>query len=114
MAADEIFETKTEPTFLADSMLETSWAQPTRRKWTTLTSFGVQVLAIGGLLVLPLWRTVGFPALRMVSTPVMLGHRVAPEPSSRPRTSVATTAPNRSPVRRLLAPTQIPTIISAI
>ena len=34
----------------ADSLLETSWAQRTRGSWTTLTSFGLQVLIIGLLL----------------------------------------------------------------
>ncbi len=33
--------------WFAESMLETSWAQRARRSWTTLTSFGLQVLIIG-------------------------------------------------------------------
>ena len=47
----------------ADSLLETSWAQRTRRSWTTLTSFGLEALAIGVLLVVPLWKTVGLPSV---------------------------------------------------
>ena len=39
----------------AESILETSWAQRTRRSWTTLTSFGLQALVIGVLLLLSLW-----------------------------------------------------------
>ena len=41
----------------ADSMLETSWAQRGRRSWTTLTSFGVQAVAIGVLLMIPILQT---------------------------------------------------------
>ncbi len=67
----------------ADSMLETSWAQRARRSWTTLTSFGLQALAISLLLLLPLWKTVGLPSARTVSTPVSLG-RVAVDTAARP------------------------------
>ena len=45
----------------ADSLLETSWAQRTRRSWTTLTSFGLQAVVIGLLLMIPLLKTVGLP-----------------------------------------------------
>jgi protein TonB len=57
----------------ADSLLETSWAQRSRRSWTTLTSFGLEALAIGLLLLLPLWKTVGLPAARTLTTPVSWG-----------------------------------------
>lgn len=57
----------------ADSLLETSWAQYSRRSWTTLTSFGLEAVVIGILLLLPLWKTVGLPSARTVSTPVTLG-----------------------------------------
>ncbi len=72
-----------EDTMFAESMLETSWAQRARRSWTTLTSFGLQALIIGCLLLLPLWKTIGLPAARTVSTPISLG-RVAVE-TTRPR-----------------------------
>jgi periplasmic protein TonB len=62
----------------ADSMLETSWAQRSRRSWTTLTSFGLQVVIIAVLLVLPLWKTVGLPSVRALPTPVSWG---APPPA---------------------------------
>ena len=77
-----------EDTMFADSMLETSWAQRTRRSWTTLTSFGLQALVIGLLLLLPLWKTVGLPSARVVSTPISAG-RFAPEPALQPRTGSA-------------------------
>jgi protein TonB len=57
----------------AESMLETSWAQRTRRGWTTFTSFGLQALVIGVLLLLPLWKTIGLPSARVLPTPLSLG-----------------------------------------
>lgn len=56
----------------AESMLENSWGQRTRQGWTTFTSFGVQAVVIGLLLVLPLWKTVGLPPARVLPTPVTL------------------------------------------
>jgi len=54
----------------ADSLLETSWAYRGRRSWTTLTSFGLQAVVVGVLLVIPLLTTVGLPTSRTVSTPI--------------------------------------------
>src|SRR5215472_19236916 len=61
----------------AESLLETSWAQRSRRSWTTATSFGLQVLAIAVLLAIPLLTTVGVPLSRTVSTPITMGRRDA-------------------------------------
>jgi len=63
----------------ADSLLETSWAQRSRRSWSTLTSFGLEALVVGVLLLLPLWKTVGLPSARPLSTPVSWG---APPPAA--------------------------------
>ena len=57
----------------ADSVLETSWAQRSRRSWTTLTSFGLQAVVIGLLLLVPLLTTAGLPSTRTVSTPISAG-----------------------------------------
>lgn len=59
----------------AESLLETSWAQRSRRGWMTATSFGLQAIVIGVLLTIPLLQTVGLPLARTVSTPVILGRR---------------------------------------
>ena len=64
------------PTMFSDSLLESSRGR-SRRSWATLTSFAFEMLAIGLLLLLPLWKTVGLPAARTLSTPIALGH-VAP------------------------------------
>ena len=57
----------------AESILQTSWAQRTQRSWTTLTSFGLQVIVIAALLAIPLWRTVGLPGGRVLQPPVTWG-----------------------------------------
>lgn len=64
----------------ADGLLETSWAKRLRRSWTILTSFGLQVVVIGLLLLLPLLRRVGLPSARTVSTPISAG-RADPGPA---------------------------------
>jgi len=96
----------------AASLLETSWAQRSRRSWTTLTSFGLEVLAIGLLLLLPLWKTVGMPSVRALSTPISAG-RLAPEPApARPHSG---SAPVHGPIIVLhpfTQPAHIPTTIS--
>ncbi|HEY3974262.1 MAG TPA: hypothetical protein VGM18_14755 [Candidatus Sulfotelmatobacter sp.] len=100
-----------EEKMFADSMLETSWSQRTHRKWTTLISFGVQVLAIVCLLLLPLWRTVGLPAVaRVVSTPVSMGSPGAPHPSPSPRPHVGSTT-QPALWHPLMPPAQMPIVI---
>ena len=49
------------------STLNSSWDERSRRGLTTLTSFGVQALVVGVLLVLPLLRPIGLPSLRHLS-----------------------------------------------
>ena len=51
----------------ADSLLESTWAQTSRRGWTTLASFALQALAVGGLLLLPLTYTEGLPKLKLLT-----------------------------------------------
>ncbi len=53
--------------------LDSSWEVRSRRGLTTLTSLGLQVLAVGILLVLPLLRPMGTPLLHQLSVPVSLG-----------------------------------------
>src|SRR5262252_1919339 len=74
-----------EDAMFAESMLETSWAERGRRGWTTLTSFGLQFVTIGLLLLMPLLTTVGLPSARSVSTPVSFGHT---DPGPTPRVRV--------------------------
>jgi periplasmic protein TonB len=101
-------------TIFADSMLETSWAQRARRSWTTLTSFGLQVVALGLLLLLPVLKTVGLPSARTVSTPITLGRRSPTPLVASPRTTAHYAAQNNLTPPRLVAPGHVPRIISMV
>ena len=95
----------------ADSMLETSWAQRSRRSWTTLTSFGLQAVAMGLLLVLPLIQPTALPFIKAVQPPVSL----APPPGAPPHRQPQ--APTRAAESNLLQgvlvmPHEIPRNIS--
>jgi len=72
----------------ANSMLDTSWAQRSRRGWMTLTSLGLQALAAASLLLLPLIGTSALPRLRPLSPPVSLAPPSGPPPTpSHPQSS---------------------------
>lgn len=92
----------------ADSLLETSWAQRSRRSWTTVTSFGLQAVVIGVLISIPLLTTVGVPFARIVSTPIMMGRRDSgPTPNTgHVRSAGIQIIPYTG---RLMAPGRIPT-----
>jgi protein TonB len=62
----------------ADSLLDTPWTDRSRRRWTTLVSFAVQVAAVGFLLLLPLLYTQGLPQLQSLAA------LVAPAPPPAP------------------------------
>lgn len=95
----------------ADSLLETSWAYRGRRSWTTLTSFGLQAVIIGLLLLIPILTTVGLPTSRTVSTPVGFFRR---DPGPVPHTPAGRTPTVQIvPVTgRIMAPGRIPRTIT--
>jgi periplasmic protein TonB len=63
----------------ADSLLQSSWAQRSRRSLSTLTSFGMQAIVISALILLSLLKSVMMPTAQTVSTPITMS-RLAPEP----------------------------------
>jgi protein TonB len=97
----------------AESMLETSWAQRTRQSWTTFTSFGLQAVVIGLLLVLPLWKTVGLPPSRVLPTPVSWG---APPPVGPTvhRQNTTTIVQSNVADKVLIAPREVPRQVAMI
>jgi protein TonB len=62
----------------ADYISSNSWANRSHRGWTALASFAAQMLAIAGLLVLPLFYTQAMPRL------ALLGAVIAPAPPPAP------------------------------
>jgi len=97
-----------ESKMFGDSLLETSWAQRTRRGWTTLTSFGLEAVIIGLLLLLPLLNTVGLPSTRPLTTPVTVGLRGAQPAAPRPRTAHTTIVASNFDRGRLMIPSRMP------
>ncbi|MFZ1008526.1 MAG: energy transducer TonB [Candidatus Sulfotelmatobacter sp.] len=91
---------------LADT-LHSSWAERSRRRWTTLTSFGLQALVTGILLLLPLLRPMGLPTFRQLTAPISLGQPLG-EPPAHVRTGGTMVAPSTSPVIFLRQPASIP------
>lgn len=96
----------------AESMLETSWPHRARRSWITLTSFGLQAIAVGLLLLIPILQTVGLPSGRVLPTPVSWG---APPPSSPVHHRQVTTL-NQSNLANnvVIAPRSIPPHVAMI
>ncbi len=66
----------------SDSTLETSWAEHTRRSWTTLTSFALQAVLTAILLLIPLIRPIALPFLKPLAMPVLLAPPPGPPPSA--------------------------------
>jgi periplasmic protein TonB len=87
--------------------LHTSWLERSRRRWTTLTSFGLQALVIDLLLVLPLLRPAGLPTFRQLTVPISLGQPLA-EPPAPAHSGVTAVAPSTLAVIFLRQPRTIP------
>ncbi len=92
----------------ADSMLENSWAHRSRRGWSTLTSFGMQFVVIGLVILLSILKSVVMPAVQTISTPVFLSP-LAPAPSTpHPHTGSTPTAPANPDAMVFRQPSSIP------
>jgi protein TonB len=68
-------------------MVDSSWSERLRRGWTTLTSFGLQSLVVGVLLLLPILRPSGLPLFHQLSRPISLGQPMGDPAPVRPRPS---------------------------
>lgn len=97
----------------AGSMRENSWAQRTRRSGTMLTSFGLQVLVIGLLLVVPLWKTVEPPSAHVLPTPVSWGVPPSVTPSLH-RQNITAIVPSNLADNVLIAPREVPRQVAMI
>lgn len=65
----------------ADPFCEFPWATSSRRAWTTLMSFGAQIIGLGMLLMLPLFYTERLPALRWMTAPISTPAPRVPAPA---------------------------------
>jgi periplasmic protein TonB len=96
------------------SLLQTSADQRLRRSWTTLSSFGLQALAMGLLLLLPLMRPDRIPLLHRLAAPVSLGQPMPDAPPTRARAGSATPTPSNLLNDHVMAPTRIPIGVTTI
>jgi protein TonB len=97
----------------ADSLLDSRWADRSRRGWTTLASFTAQAVAAGVLFLLPLFYTQVLPQFQLLS------RLVAPSPPPAPPAPVAArngraNRSNLSPDGRVMAPLSVPREIASV
>jgi len=90
------------------STLDSSWHECSRRGFTTLTSFGLQAVLVGALLILPLLRPQGSPSLRQLSTPISLAQPVGDFVADRTRSGGNVATPGSPAEIVLRLPTRIP------
>ena len=90
----------------ADSLIDTTWTDRSRRGWTTLVSFAMQAAGLGGLLLLPLLYTQGLPQLQLMSSLVAPAPPPAP-PAPAPARNTAVSS-NLSPDGHVIAPPSVP------
>src|SRR5215469_5600177 len=62
----------------ADSLLDSAWARDSRRQWTTALSFGLQTVAAGVVLLLPLIYGEGLPSVLQRAGTLVAPGRIPP------------------------------------
>jgi len=90
----------------ADSLLNDSWADRSRRGWTTLISFALEATAISALLLLPLLYTQGLPHLQLISA--LVAPTPPPPPAPMAARNTHTTTSNVSSDGHIIAPRVVP------
>jgi periplasmic protein TonB len=93
----------------ADSLLHDSWADRSRRGWTTLISFALEATAISALLLLPLLYTQGLPQLQLISALVV--PTPPPPPTPMAARNAHTSTSDVSSDGHVIAPRVVPTEI---
>ena len=98
----------------ADSLIESNWARTSRRGWTTLASFALQIAVVAMLLTVPLIYTEALPQLILLASPGMVAP--APLPPSPPVSARPSTPHSQSNLSgvHLLQPPSIPRAIADI
>jgi periplasmic protein TonB len=90
----------------ADLLLDSPWADRSRRGWTTLVSFALQAVAVGGLLLLPLLYTQALPQFQLISA--LMAPTPPPAPALGPARSPHQTTSNVSSDGKVIAPRFVP------
>jgi periplasmic protein TonB len=91
----------------ADSLLDFSWADRSRRGWTTAVSFALEAIVIGGFLLLPLLYTQGLPQMQSMASLIAPAPPPAPLAAGHVRSAHEATS-NMSSEGRVIAPRFMP------
>lgn len=95
-----------------DRTLSSSWNDRSRRGLATLTSLGIQAMAVAVLLALPLLRPQGLPSFHQLSTPVSWGQPATEPPAVRMSAGTSGPASNAADII-FRTPSRIPNGIPA-
>jgi protein TonB len=96
-----------------DRTLNSSWDERSHRGLATLTSLGLQALAVTVLLMLPLLRPQGLPSFHQLSTPISWGQPLAAPPrATRISSSTDSIVQNSQADIVFTMPSRIPTGIA--
>jgi protein TonB len=96
----------------ADFLSDSGWSNHSHRGWTTLISFAVQALAVGCLLLLPLFYSDGLPRLAMLVP--LLAPAPPPAAPAQPRPDPLSNAQSNLMGNRLISPPQIPPTVTML
>ena len=96
----------------ADFSPDPDWSNHSHRGWTTLISFAVQAVAVGSLLLLPLFYTEGLPRLAMLAP--LLAPAPPPAAPPTPRPNSPATPQSNLMGDRLVSPAQIPPTVTML
>jgi periplasmic protein TonB len=105
--------TSLEDTMFADLVSDSEWSNHSHRGWTTLVSFVVQALALGCLLLLPLFYTDGLPKLAMLA-PLLAPAPPPAAPPVPPHPISSSTPQSNLMGNRLISPLQIPPTVTIL
>jgi len=95
----------------ADYLSDSPWDKGSHRGWTTLASFAMQLLAVGLLLLVPLFYTQALPGLRSILSLSVPPPAPAPPPAA-PHVHQQNAAPSNISEGRLITPATIPSQIA--
>jgi periplasmic protein TonB len=93
----------------ADFSTDSEWQNHSNRGWTTLISFAAQAVAVGSLLLLPLFYTEGLPRLAMLAP--LLAPAPPPATPPTPRPGSPSTPQSNLMGSRLMSPPVIPATV---
>jgi periplasmic protein TonB len=91
----------------AELLSDSDWSNHSHRRWTTLISFALQAIAVGCLLLRPLFYTEGLPRLAMLA-PILTPAPLHSAPPAQSRSNPPSTAQSHLTGTQLVSPPQIP------